>query len=192
MPCPPARPTEPFVLPRASGRDVRQSNKDRDEAGFAAFVASNTSRLVHLAELLTGSPHDAPDLVQSALIKVYPRWSRIEADDPMGYVRRVMVNQQNDWWRRKRPKEVLTARVPEAAGRDDLAHDQAQRDAVLAALAALTRRERQVVVLRFYCDLTESAIAAEAGIAVGTVKSTLSRALHRLRSMPELAMVRVD
>ncbi|NUR60731.1 MAG: SigE family RNA polymerase sigma factor [Catenulispora sp.] len=171
---------------------MRQSNKERDDAGFAAFVAANTPRLIHLAELLTGSPHDAPDLVQSALIKTYPRWSRIEADDPTGYVRRVMVNHQNDWWRRKRPKEVLTERLPETAGHGDVAGDHAQRTAVLAALAGLTRRERQVVVLRFYCDLTESAIAAEAGIAVGTVKSTLSRALNRLRSMPELALVRAD
>lgn len=171
---------------------MRQSNKERDEAGFAAFVAANTPRLIHLAELLTGSPQDAPDLVQSALIKVYPRWSRIEADDPTGYIRRVMVNHQNDWWRRKRHKEVLTDRLPESAGRGDLAGDHAQRTAILSALAGLTRRERQVVVLRFYCDLTEAAIAAEAGIAVGTVKSTLSRALNRLRSMPELALARVD
>jgi RNA polymerase sigma-70 factor (sigma-E family) len=171
---------------------VRQSDKERDETAFADFVAANSPRLIHLAELLTGSPHDAPDLVQSALIKVYPRWSRIEADDPTGYVRRVMINQQNDWWRRRRPREVLTDRPPETAGAGDAAGDHARRDAVLAALAALPRRERQVVVLRFYCDLTEPAIAAEAGIAVGTVKSTLSRALERLRSMPGLALARVD
>jgi RNA polymerase sigma-70 factor (sigma-E family) len=171
---------------------VRQSNKERDDAGFAAFVAANTPRLIHLAELLTGSPHDAPDLVQSALIKVYPRWSRIEADDPTGYVRRVMINHQNDWWRRRRHKEVLTARLPETPERGDVAGDHAQRTAVLSALAGLTRRERQVVVLRFYCDLTEAAIAAEAGIAVGTVKSTMSRALNRLRSMPELQLTLTD
>ena len=171
---------------------MRQSNKERDDAGFAEFVAANTPRLIHLAELLTGSPHDAPDLVQAALIKVYPRWSRIEADDPTGYIRRVMVNHQNDWWRRKRHKEVPTDRLPDRAGRGDLAGDHAQRTAILAALGGLTRRERQVVVLRFYCDLTEPAIAAEAGIAVGTVKSTLSRALRRLRGMPELALVRAE
>jgi RNA polymerase sigma-70 factor (sigma-E family) len=176
---------------------VRQSTKERDtrdDAGFAEFVAANTARLVHLAELLTGSPQDAPDLVQSALIKVYPRWSRIEADDPTGYIRRVMINHQNDRWRRKRHKEVSVPgdRLPERAAGGDLAGEQARRDAVLAALSALTRRERQVVVLRFYCDLTEAAIAAEAGIAVGTVKSTLSRALNRLRTMPELALARVD
>jgi RNA polymerase sigma-70 factor (sigma-E family) len=176
---------------------VRQSNKERgsrDDVGFAEFVAANSARLVHLAELLTGSPHDAPDLVQSALIKVYPRWSRIEADDPTGYIRRVMINHQNDWWRRKRHKEVSVSadRLPERAVGGDLAGEQARRDAVLCALSGLTRRERQVVVLRFYCDLTEPAIAAEAGIAVGTVKSTLSRALNRLRTMPELALARAD
>ena len=171
---------------------MRQSKKEQDDAGFAAFVAANTPRLIHLAELLTGSPHDAPDLVQSALIKVYPRWSRIEADDPTGYVRRVMVNHQNDWWRRKRHREVLTSRPPETAERGDIAGDHAQRTAVLAALAGLTRRERQVIVLRFHCNPTEAAITAEAGIAVGTVKSTMSRALNRLRSMPELALARAD
>ena len=162
--------------------------------GFAEYVAANTPRLMHLAELLTGSPHDAPDLVQSALIKVYPRWSRIEADDPTGYIRRVMVNHQNDWWRRKRHKEVSVSvdRLPEHAHGGDLAGDHARRDSVLTALGGLTRRERQVVVLRFYCDLTEAAIAAEVGIAVGTVKSTLARALNRLRGMPELALARVD
>ncbi|WP_194909084.1 SigE family RNA polymerase sigma factor [Catenulispora rubra] len=165
---------------------MRQSTRERDDAGFTAFVAANTPRLIHVAELLTGSPHDAPDLVQAALIKVYPHWRRIGGDDPVGYTRRVMINHQNDWWRRKRPREVLTERLPEAADRSDPADDHALRVAMLAALAALTRRERQVVVLRFYCDLTEPAIAAELGIAVGTVKSTLSRALNRLREMPEL------
>jgi RNA polymerase sigma-70 factor (sigma-E family) len=173
---------------------VRHSDKESDDAGFAEFVAANTARLVHLAELLTGSPHDAPDLVQSALIKVYPRWARIEADDPTGYIRRVMINQQNDWWRRKRHKEVSLSAggLPDRAAGGDLAVEQARRDAVLGALAGLTRRERQVVVLRFYCDLTEPAIAAEAGIALGTVKSTLARALTRLRAMPGLALARVD
>ncbi|MEY9889538.1 RNA polymerase sigma-70 factor (sigma-E family) [Catenulispora sp. MAP12-49] len=173
---------------------MRHSDKESDDAGFAEFVAANTARLVHLAELLTGSPQDAPDLVQSALIKVYPRWSRIEADDPTGYIRRVMINQQNDWWRRKRHKEVSLSAggLPDRAAGGDLAGEQARRDLVLAALSGLTRRERQVVVLRFYCDLTEPAIAAEAGIAVGTVKSTLARALTRLRSMPGLALARVD
>lgn len=160
--------------------------------GFAQYVAAATPRLLHLAELLTGSAQDAPDLVQAALIKAYPRWSRIEADDPTGYLRRVMVNHQNDWWRRKRYREVPTDRIPEGAASGDMAGDHARRDAVLAALARLTRRERQVVVLRFYCDLTETAIAAEVGIALGTVKSTLARALSRLRTMPELALVRID
>ncbi len=68
---------------------MRHSTTDPgDDTGFAAYVAANTTRLIHLAELLTGNPHDAPDLVQSALIKVYPRWSRIEADDPTGCRRR--------------------------------------------------------------------------------------------------------
>ncbi|MEY9935216.1 RNA polymerase sigma-70 factor (sigma-E family) [Catenulispora sp. GP43] len=173
---------------------MRHSDKESDDAGFAEFVAANTARLVHLAELLTGSPQDAPDLVQSALIKVYPRWSRIEADDPTGYLRRVMINQQNDWWRRKRHREVSLSAggLPDRAAAGDLAAEQARRDVVLGALSGLTRRERQVVVLRFYCDLTEPAIAAEAGIAVGTVKSTLARALTRLRAMPALALARVD
>ena len=153
---------------------------------FAAFVAAHGSRLLRLAELMCGDPHRAADLTQSALERAYLRWHRIESDDPLAYVRRIIVNSYRDWWRR-RGREWSTETVPERAVPWDIADRQAQEAVVQTALEALTRRERQVVVLRYYADLSEAAIAAELGIAPGTVKSCLARALKRLRTMPEFA-----
>lgn len=157
------------------------------DADFTAFVTAQGSRLRHLAELMTGDPHRAADLTQTALERAYLRWHRIEADDPTAYVRRIIVNSYRDWWRVRRNHEVAMESVPERAEPWDVAERQAQQDVVRAGLRALTRRERQVVVLRFYADLSEAAIAAELRIAPGTVKSCLSRALRRLRAMPEFA-----
>lgn len=153
---------------------------------FAAFVAAHGSRLVRLAELMCGDPHRAADLTQTALERAYLRWHRIEADDPLAYVRRITVNSYRDWWRR-RGREWSTDTVPDQPVLWDVADRQAQQDLVRAALASLTRRERQVVLLRYYADLSEAAIAQELGIARGTVKSSLSRALARLRTLPEFS-----
>jgi RNA polymerase sigma-70 factor (sigma-E family) len=164
----------------------REAGHERD-AEFTAFVEACGGRLFHTAELLTGDPHRAADLVQSSLERAYLRWGRIQADDPTAYVRRIMVNSQRDWWRRVRVREWLTADPPDAATPRDLATDASQRAYVLGALARLTPRERTVVVLRFYADLSEAAIATEVGIALGTVKSTLARALGKLRALPEFS-----
>ncbi|WP_344658995.1 SigE family RNA polymerase sigma factor [Catenulispora subtropica] len=153
---------------------------------FAAFVAAHGSRLVRLAELMCGDPHRAADLTQTALERAYLRWQRIEADDPLAYVRRIIVNSYRDWWRR-RGREWSTDAVPDRPVPWDVADRHAEQARVRTALASLTRRERQVVVLRYYADLSEAAIAAELGIAPGTVKSCLSRALTRMRAMPEFA-----
>lgn len=157
------------------------------DADFTAFVTAQGSRLLRLAELITGDPHRAADLTQTALERAYLRWHRIEADDPTAYVRRIIVNSYRDWWRLRRNHEVSVESVPERPEPWDLAERQAQQDVVAAGLRTLTRRERQVVVLRFYSDLSEAAIAEELRIAPGTVKSCLSRALRRLRSLPEFA-----
>lgn len=165
----------------------RDGRRDRD-AEFTAFVAACGSRLYRTAELLSGDPHRAADLVQASLERAYLRWDRIRAEDPVAYVRRIMVNQQYDWWRRRaRSLEWLTAVPPDPAAPDDLAAHSAQRALVLGALGRLTTRERTVVVLRFYDDLSEAAIADEVGVAVGTVKSTLARALGKLRALPEFS-----
>jgi RNA polymerase sigma-70 factor (sigma-E family) len=150
----------------------------RDEAGFRAFVESNGAALLHAARLLTGDHHRGEDLVQTALTKVYLKWDRIEA--PMAYARRALVTAHIDAsrrrWRGERPTEVL----PEAPGTDPT-NELDERDELRRLLRELTPRERAVVVLRYYCDQSEQETAATLGMPVGTVKSTCSRALTRLR-----------
>ena len=158
----------------------------RDDEGFAAFAAANARRLRLGARLLTGDDARAEDLVQTALARTYLRWDRIRADDPMAYVRRVLFTAHAEWWRRKWRHEYPTEELPEQVSAGDHAAEHAERDRLRLALARLTPRERAVVVLRFYEDLGERETAAALGIAVGTVKSTCSRALHKLRTSPLL------
>jgi RNA polymerase sigma-70 factor (sigma-E family) len=159
----------------------------RDEDGFAEFATGNARRLRHIARLLTGDEHRAEDLLQVALARTYRRWDRVrQYDDPLAYVRRVLVNAHIDWWHRRWRHEVPTERLPDAPVAGDLAGDQADRDQLTRALAALAPRERAVIVLRYYADLSEADIARTLGVAAGTVKSTAARALAKLRVSPEL------
>ena len=161
---------------------------DPDE--FAQFVSASSHRLFRAACLLTGGDTaTADDLVADALARVYLAWSRIRSDDAFAYARRTLVNRHLDWRRMlRRRAETLTATVPEHMARaGDHTHDVVQRDSVMRSLRGLTRRERAVVVLRHFLDLSEEATAAELGIAVGTVKSTNARALAKLRVSPDLA-----
>lgn len=154
---------------------------------FGEFVQGSWARLAGLAELLTGDPHRACDLVQSALERCYPRWASIRERDPYGYVRRAVVNAHNDWWRRLGRRELPSAALPDRTLPGDLAVEHAQHDAVQRALDGLSRRERSVIVLRYYEDLSETQIAAVLGVAAGTVKSTAARALGKLRVSADLA-----
>jgi RNA polymerase sigma-70 factor (sigma-E family) len=151
----------------------------RDEASFRAFVEQNGATLLHAARLLTGDHHRGEDLVQTALTKVYLKWGRI--DSPLAYARRALVTAHIDQTRRKwwgeRPSEELPE--PAQAATELAASDQ--RDELRRLLAELSPRERAVVVLRYYCDLSEQETATTLGMPVGTVKSSCSRALARLR-----------
>ena len=158
------------------------------EQEYHDFVVGSQRRLAQMATLLTSDPHTAQDLVQAALVKTYLHW-RAARSNPLPYVRRCMLNQRTDWWRRLRGREHLTDALPDRAGTGDHADSHARQDAVLQALRGLTQRERSVVVLRYFEDLTEAQVAAELRIAVGTVKSTLFRALAKLRVSPELLLV---
>lgn len=153
----------------------------RDEEGFRSFVETNGATLLHAARLLTGDHHRGEDLVQTALIKVYLKWGRI--DTPLPYARRALVNAHIDQTRRKwwgeRPAETLPEPADEPRGTDVTASDS--RDELRRMLAGLAPKERAVIVLRYYCDLSEQETAATLGMPVGTVKSTCSRALARLR-----------
>jgi RNA polymerase sigma-70 factor (sigma-E family) len=157
---------------------------EREE--FAAFVAASQARLVRLGLLLTGDRNRAEDLAQEGYARAYASWGRIRSGDPGAYVRRCIVNANTDWWRRRTWREQPSPLVPDRPGRGDLAGDIAARDVVLRALARLTRRERTVIALRFYLDLTEFQIAHELGIAPGTVKSACARGLSKLRADTEL------
>lgn len=153
----------------------------RDEEGFRSFVEANGATLLHAARLLTGDHHRGEDLVQTALIKVYQKWGRIDA--PLPYARRALVNAHIDqtrrrWWG-ERPTETLPEASPPAEKTDTVASES--RDELRRLLAGLAAKERAVIVLRYYCDLSEQDTAATLGMPVGTVKSTCSRALARLR-----------
>ena len=146
---------------------------------FEEYVAARRSALLRTAYLLTGDAHEAEDLVQTALIKAVPHWSRI-ADHPEPYLRTVLAREAVSRWRRRRWREIHTDRVPDAPvegpGDDRLALRQ--------ALARLAPRQRAVIVLRYYEDLTEAETARVLGISVGTVKSQARDALARLRAEP--------
>ncbi|MFI7248106.1 SigE family RNA polymerase sigma factor [Micromonospora chalcea] len=156
-------------------------SRDPLEEEFREFVAARSGALLRTAYLLAGDWATAEDLLQTALTKTYLAWKRlggIEAIEP--YARRVLVNTSTSWWRRRwhgeRPTEVL----PEHAGVDEI-EQQLDRDALWRHLQALPARQRAVLVLRFYEDMSEAQTAALLEISPGTVKSQTSRALNTLR-----------
>lgn len=149
-----------------------------DEKGFREFIDARYTDLLRVAYHLTGSAHEAEDLLQSALVKAMGRWDRIE--DPAAYLRRVMVNHLSSVWRRYRVREVLTA-VPPDRPVGDAASGVTERRALYDAMRSLPPRTRAVVVLRYVADLPEAEVAATLECSVGTVKSLASRGLARLR-----------
>ncbi|MCO1594370.1 SigE family RNA polymerase sigma factor [Micromonospora sp. RHAY321] len=152
----------------------------RGDAEFVEFARAASARLVHAAFLMTGDHHQAEDAAQTALVRTYASWSRVRDDDAYGYARRILVNHLVDGWRRP-IREYPTEEIPEQR-RDDVADEVATRRWLTAILGALSPRERAIVVLRYYFDLPEAQVARELAISVGTVKSTSSRALGKLRA----------
>ena len=156
--------------------------------GFAQFARGRQRALQQTAWLLTGAWALAEDLVQTALIQSWPRWERIQRrGDPEVYVRRVMVNTWMAWSRRRWRGERPSAAVPDSRAPGDVAAEVTVRVAVRDALASLTARQRAVLVLRVYDDLSEAQVAQVLDCAVGTVKSTMARAVAKLREDPRLA-----
>lgn len=151
------------------------------EDEFREFVAARSGALLRTAYLLAGDWATAEDLLQTALTKTYLAWKRlgeIEAVEP--YARRVLINTATSWWRRRWHGERPTETLPERPAPDRLA-EHLERDALWQHVKALPARQRAVLVLRFYEDLSEAQTAATLGISVGTVKSQTSRALASLR-----------
>ena len=154
----------------------------RDEAAFRAFVEERQTMLRRRAYLLCGSWADGDELVQEALARVYVAWPRIAEGAQTAYTRRTMMNLYlND--QRKRRREVLTDEAPEplpshAVGTD---HDRELAMTLTDLLKGLPEKQRAVLVLRFWEDLTVPQIAECTGVAEGTIKSQISRALAALR-----------
>ena len=154
------------------------SDLDPRQAGFEEFVAARRPALLRTAYLLTGTHADAEDLVQATLLRVVPRWSRI-ATSPEPYVRKVLARESVTRWRGRRWRERVVAQAPDVATGPPAGERLALRD----ALARLSPRQRAVLVLRYYDDLTEAATAEALGISIGTVKSHAREGLARLRAL---------
>ncbi|MYS22594.1 RNA polymerase sigma-70 factor, sigma-E family [Streptomyces sp. DvalAA-14] len=159
---------------------------------FTAYVRTKGPTLLRTARSLTPNPADAEDLLQTALTKTYLAWDRIDDHRAVdGYVRRTLVNTRTSQWRKRKVDEFSTDELPEPAGTGpDLTEQQAQRDALLRAITRLPPRQRAMVVLRYFEDMSEVQTAEQLGVSVGTVKSAVSRALGKLRGDPELALLR--
>ena len=152
------------------------------EGEFREFVAVRSAALHRTAYLLVGDWALAEDLVQTALVKTYLAWRRLDgiaAVEP--YARRVMINTATGWWRRRWRGERPTGQLPERPIADG-ADQRAERDRVWQLLRDLPARQRAVVVLRFYEDLSEAETARLLDISVGTVKSQTSRAMAAMRA----------
>lgn len=162
------------------------AERDRD-AEFSEYMAARQPSLLRTAYLLTGDRHAAEDLVQTTLAKLYLAWDRVQRRELVdGYARRILVNEHTSLWRRH---ETTTDRVPEASvsftepvgGRNE---------ALWRFVQSLPRKQRAVVVLRYYEELSEAETAEVLRISVGTVKSQASRALAAMRArvddVPEL------
>lgn len=149
--------------------------------GFEAYVAARGDALWRTAWLLTGDAHLAEDLVQSALVKAWPKWERVGPGGFEPYVRRILVTTYIAWWRRRWNGERPTQDLPEPAAADE-AEAVVLRQDLMGALAELPRGQRAVVVLRWFEDLSEAQAAELLGCSVGTVKSQGARALARLRA----------
>ncbi|MEV6031719.1 SigE family RNA polymerase sigma factor [Nonomuraea sp. NPDC052116] len=146
---------------------------------FEDFVRTRGSALLRYGYVLTGNAEDAADLVQEALLKVSDTWSRVRnKDSPEAYVRTTMARQHISWWRRRRKEHVIDE-VPEGAHHDTHTFGELWKE-----LATLPRRQRAVLVLRYYEDLPDDEIAAILGISRGTVRSQAFRALATLRIRP--------
>lgn len=152
-------------------------------ADFESWMHARQGRLLRTAYLLTGDVHAAEDLVQTALAKLYLAWDRVsDAPSVDAYARKILVNEHTSMWRRLwRHREVVS---------DTSAYDVPTRgeeydgvgDLLWTAVRALPERQRAVVVLRYYEQLSEKETADALGVTLGTVKSQASRALDTLRT----------
>ena len=172
---------------RGPTREHTAPQRGDDVAGpeFDQFVVARSTALLRTAYLLTHDHASAEDLLQTALTKAWFAWARIDGN-PEAYVRRILVNTYSTWWRRKWNGEHATEELPERAHTDSSGAVDASQD-LWRAMEGLPRRQRTVVVLRYFEDLSVTQTADQMGCSTGTVKSQLSKALAKLRIDPALA-----
>jgi RNA polymerase sigma-70 factor (sigma-E family) len=157
---------------------------DQAHSDFAEVYALHHAEALRLAYLLCGDRTRAEDAVADAFVKVYRQMQRTDVREPRAYIRRAVVNQINSGFRRLAlERREAAKRSGDERGRRTSDEDIADHDEMFTALRSLPQRQRTVVVLRYYQDLPEKQIAEVMGVSVGTVKSTLHRALERLRSV---------
>jgi RNA polymerase sigma-70 factor (sigma-E family) len=163
-----------------------ESRASDEDAAFRDYVLTRSTALLRMAIMLTGNRADGEDLLQAALVKTYGSWGRINDRAALdAYVRRAMVNTHISWWRRRRVDEYPTDELPDQVVADH-SRESDMAEVVRRALDRLPQRMRAAVMLRYFEDMTEPEIAATLGISLGTVKSTVSRAVARLRVDAEL------
>jgi RNA polymerase sigma-70 factor (sigma-E family) len=161
---------------------VRERERDEDE--FTAFVRAHRARIFRIVYLLTGDYHQAEDILQATFLRLYQRWGRVSAmRDPAAYARKVAVNQVWSWRRRRSSGEIPVLQLVDlqGSGSVEVVADQALWSAVLS----LPARQRAVIVLRFYEDLSEAQTAEILSMAVGTVKSHCHTGCQRLSELLE-------
>lgn len=154
-----------------------------EPAGFREFVTTNSRDLQRTAWLLTGDWAAAEDLVQTVLLRCWPRWSSIAA--PESYVRSALVRSFVSARRRRWIGEHPTATLADVPAPDAISPADV-RASVHSALVSLSPRERAVVVLRYYADMSEADTATALGVSAGSVKRYASDALAKLRADPAL------
>jgi RNA polymerase sigma-70 factor (sigma-E family) len=163
---------------------------DEDGSTYEQFVTTRAQALLRYGYVLTGNPHDAADLLQESLVRLRVAWPRVvNKGDPEAYARTTMARLHISIWRRRR-RESLVRDLPDR-GYLERGLEDAERDPRLwDALTALPRRQRTVLVLRYYEDLADEQIATMLGISRGTVRSQAARALDKLRETWHPAAVR--
>ena len=157
------------------------------EESFDTFVRARGEHFLRVAVLLTGSPAEAEDLLQASLVRLYRAWPRLGVPEsaPDAYLRKILVNTRRSWWQAKWRRESPVANVPDRpdpADGADPADGYALGALVRSALAALSRQQRAVLVLRYIEDLPEASVAGLLGVSAGTVKTHAHRGLRALRA----------
>jgi len=148
---------------------------------FEEWVSARGGALLRFALMVTADPEQAEDVTQAVLARAYRVWDRIEA--PEAYLKRMVVNEHLKWWRRRSSREVPMAAPVDGTASPDTADAVASRDAAWKLLGRLPRRQRAVLALRYYEDMSDEAIAATLGCAASTVRSQAARALATLREL---------